>query len=467
MGRIGVNTSCTKLVADAFTPVGIYLRLRDRFRDTVLLESTDHDAAENSWSFICVNAIAGIEISGERLEMKYPGEPPERTGLSNADVPEQLWRFMSRFDISLNGEARFGQRLYGYTSYEAAEIFESRSNKRASAGIPPIRYRFYQYVLAIDHFRDQLFLCENHIAGIESEVSALRSLIQGKQLPQYPFSRSGPEIPNMGDEEYREMVRRGIIHCRRGDVFQVVLSRRFEQGFRGDEFNVYRALRGINPSPYLFYFDYGDYRLFGSSPESQLIIENGKASIHPIAGTVRREEAGAGMEEAVNRLLSNPKENAEHVMLVDLARNDLSRLCENVAVSSYRQVKYFSHVVHLVSEVSGSPKPGANPFDLLAKTFPAGTLTGAPKIRAMELISALEPDPREYYGGMIGYAGFDGSSNHAIIIRSFLSRNNRLIYQAGAGVVVASDPEAELHEVHHKLGALRAAISAAEQMNEQ
>jgi len=257
------------------------------------------------------------------------------------------------------------------------------------------------------------------------------------------------------------MVKKGIASCHRGDVFQIVLSRRFEQPFTGDELNVYRALRSINPSPYLFFFDYGDYKLMGSSPEAQIIIKNGKAVVHPIAGTFKRTGDDETDKKEADRLLLDAKENAEHVMLVDLARNDLSRLCDDVKVEHYREVQYFSHVIHLVSEVSGSVRPGTNPFELLAKTFPAGTLSGAPKIKAMQLIDAFEPTARGSYGGGIGFVGFDGSCNHAIMIRTFLSKQNTLVYQAGAGVVAASKPENELQEVNNKLGALKKAIEFA------
>jgi anthranilate synthase component 1 len=325
-----------------------------------------------------------------------------------------------------------------------------------------MRYRLYQYVIAVNHFKDELFICENKIAGIESELPVLESLIRSKDIPVYPFRSNGEESSNMSNEDYKEMVKKGITSCHRGDVFQIVLSRRFQQSFQGDEFNVYRALRNINPSPYLFYFDYGDYKLMGSSPESQLVIKNGKAVVHPIAGTFKRTGDDALDQESAARLLKDAKENAEHVMLVDLARNDLSRVCDDVSVAHYRQVQYFSHVIHLVSEVTGKVREGSNPFNLLAKTFPAGTLSGAPKFKAMELINGYEPTSRSYYGGAIGFMGFDGSCNHAIMIRTFLSKSNTLIYQAGAGIVAASQPESELQEVNNKLGALKKAIVMAE-----
>ena len=478
MKKILLNTKCKQMLADVFTPVGIYLRLRDRFRDTVLLESTDHHAAENSYSFICINAIAGIEItSTNSIEFKLPALPPERITVSDvAKVPELLFDFMQRFEAAGDcKEARFAQGLYGYTTYDAVQFFESiklsvgngRSipsdqKKAQSFSIPLMRYRLYQYVIAVNHFKDELFICENQVKGLESEVAVVESLIRSKDVPTYPFKRKGEETSNMSDQDYVQMVKKGIQSCFRGDVFQIVLSRRFEQQFSGDEFNVYRALRSINPSPYLFFFDYGDYKLMGSSPEAQLIIKNGKAILHPIAGTFKRTGDDETDQRETERLLKDAKENAEHVMLVDLARNDLSRVCEKVEVAHYRQVQYYSHVIHLVSEVTGKIQSENNPFQLLANTFPAGTLSGAPKFKAMELIDTYEATPRSYYGGAIGFMGFDGSCNHAIMIRTFLSRNNHLVYQAGAGIVAASVPESELQEVNNKLGALKKAIERAE-----
>jgi anthranilate synthase component I len=479
MKKISIHTKVKKWLADVYTPVGIYLRLRDKYRDTILLESTDNHAAENSYSFICVNAIAGIEISSShRLESKLPGQKPEQQDISDGKkVPALVWDFMQRFEnVSEVKEARFAQGLYGYTTYDAIRFFETVTmNDKPERNlvdtffmnddplyiIPLMRYRLYQYVIVINHFKDELFLCENQIEGIPSDTALLESLIRSKDVPEYPFSISGEETSNMPDADYCKMVEKGIGHCHRGDVFQIVLSRRFKQGFTGDEFNVYRALRNINPSPYLFFFDYGSYKLMGSSPESQLIISNGMAIVHPIAGTFKRTGDDETDKQAAARLLLDAKENSEHVMLVDLARNDLSRVCDNVSVVHYRQVQYYSHVIHLVSEVTGKVRPNSNPFELMAKTFPAGTLSGAPKIRAMELIDAYEPTNRSYYGGALGFMGFDGSCNHAIMIRSMLSKQNHLTYQAGAGVVVSSKPESELQEVNNKLGALKKAIEMA------
>ena len=463
-----IHTEVTQLLADTYTPVGIYLRLRDRFRDTVLLESTDSHASENSYSFIAVNAIGGIEISSmNEIEYKYPNQEPIRVTIQDVQAaPDRLWAYMQEYSFtSSTKEARFSQGLYGYTAYDAIPFFDTIEFKEGSPIIPLMRYRLYQYVLAFNHFKDELYICENRMEGMESELDALVGYIKSKDVPQYPFSLKGEESSNQTDDQYREAVKKGIQHCMRGDVFQIVLSRRFQQSFQGDEFNVYRSLRNINPSPYLFFFDYGDYKLMGSSPEAQIIINNGKAVVHPIAGTFKRSGDEAMDAAMTQKLLDDPKENAEHVMLVDLARNDLSRVCTEVRVKEYRQVHYYSHVIHLVSEVEGKVAEGANPFHLIAKTFPAGTLSGAPKFKAMQLIDAIEPTKRSYYGGCIGFVGFDGTCNQAIMIRTFLSRENTLTYQAGAGVVAASVPESELQEVNNKLNALKNAMILAENIH--
>ena len=470
MKKIKIETQVKKMLADIYTPVGIYLRVRDRFRDTILLESTDHHVAENSYSFICINAIAGMEITSTKsIEFKLPAEKPEHVDVKNVqEVPDLLWNFMQRFEIAPSSENKqgqaFAQGLYGYATYDAVQFFESLTlnpSPKERDLIPLMRYRLYQYVIAINHFKNELYLCENKIKGLESEIEIVEGLIISKNVPVYPFSIKDGETTNMNDDDYKQMVKKGIQSCLRGDVFQIVLSRRFQQKFIGDEFNVYRALRNINPSPYLFFFDYGDYKLMGSSPESQLIIKNNKAMVHPIAGTFKRTGDDEIDEQATQRLLEDKKENAEHVMLVDLARNDLSRLCDEVKVNYFKQVHYYSHVIHLVSEVTAHVKEGTNPFLLLAKTFPAGTLSGAPKFKAMQLIDEYEPTSRSYYGGALGFMGFNGDCNHAIMIRTFLSKSNTLTYQAGAGIVAASNPENELQEVNNKLGALKQAINFA------
>ncbi len=468
MKKIRIETRYKKMLSDVYTPVGIYLRLRDRFRDTILLESTDHHSAENSYSFIGINAIGGIEITSfSEIEIKYPNHKPEKKPLNETtNVPSLLWNFMQQFEVNETDDnnIKIAQGLFGYCTYDAVQFFETLElkSKRQTPEIPVMRYRLYQYVIAINHFKDEMYLCENAINGLPGEMDVIESLIRSRDVPVFPFKLQASETVNISDEDYMEIVKKGIKSCIRGNVFQIVLSRRFQQKFTGDEFNVYRALRSVNPSPYLFYFDYSDYKLMGSSPESQLIIKDGKAIVHPIAGTFKRTGNAIKDSELTEALLEDAKENAEHTMLVDLARNDLSRCCNNVHVNYFRQVYYYSHVIHLVSEVIGNVGKDANPFELIALTFPQGTLSGAPKYKAMQLIDEFEPTTRGYYAGCIGFIGFDGTCNTAIMIRTFLSKENTLHYQAGAGIVAASNPANELQEVNNKLGALKKAIEIAQ-----
>ena len=465
MKKIDLRTESKRMLADVYTPVSIYLRLRDRFRDTILLESTDAHVAENSYSFICINAIGGIEVRDSKtIELKYPNQDPIKKEVAGSQIDHQLWSYMQGYQVAPNAHAatNFAQGLFGYTSFDAIPLFETIAfAETKKTNIPLIRYRLYQYVIVFDHYKDELFVCQNLLANEVVDTSLIESLIRNKDVPQFPFTPVNEERSNVTDEVYKTMVEKGIQHCLRGDVFQIVLSRRFEQSFKGDEFNVYRALRSVNPSPYLFFFDYGDYKLMGSSPEAQLIVRNNKAVMHPIAGTFRRTGNDEADKALSAKLLEDAKENAEHVMLVDLARNDLSRSCTGVTVSQFKQVKFYSHVIHLVSEVVGTLGADANPFSVLAQTFPAGTLSGAPKFKALEIIDGLEPTARGYYGGAIGFVGFNGDFNHAIMIRSFLSKDNTLYYQAGAGVVVSSNPESELQEVSNKLNALKKAVVLA------
>ncbi len=461
--NINLKTSVKSTLSDLFTPIGIYLRLRDQFRDTVLLESAGNQNTENNFSFIAVNAIAGIEIKNfTEAEFKFPNENPVKINIQKEKLTDILQDFTRCF-VSQEPEHEIGktaQGLFGYTSYDAIPFFEDIKFKPLSPEneIPLLRYRLYQYVIAINHHNDEMYLIENKIEGLKSEISNIENIINQKNAPVFPFEITEDETSNLTDEEFLENVEAAKKHCYRGDVFQLVLSRRFQQRFRGDEFNVYRALRNINPSPYLFFFDYGDYKLLGSSPESQLIIKNGQAVIHPIAGTFKRTGIVEEDLRAAEALKNDPKENAEHTMLVDLARNDLSICGKNTTVSKLKEIHFFSHVIHMVSEVTAEVSPEQNPFEMISTTFPQGTLSGAPKFRAMELIDEYEKTSRGYYGGCIGFVGFDGSCNQAIMIRTFLSKDNTLFYQAGAGIVAKSTAENELQEVNNKLNALKMAV---------
>jgi len=457
------------MLGDLQTPMNIYLKIRDQFRDTILLESSDSKNIDNNFSFIGINAIAGIEIKNlKEFELKFPGENPEKHLLADHSVPELLNQFSGCFICSETKDSieETAQSLFGYTSFEAVQFFENLTFKAQSpeVEIPILRYRLYQYVIAINHYNDEMHIIENQIKNIKSELYLLESLIKNQNSVIYPFKKIANETSNITDEDYIELVKTAQKHCMRGDVFQLVLSRRFEQKFKGDEFNVYRALRNINPSPYLFFFDYGDYKLFGSSPESQLIIKDNKAIIHPIAGTFKRTGHFETDLQSIESLKNDPKENAEHTMLVDLARNDLGKLGKNVTVTKLKEIQLFSHVIHMVSEVTADLDENTNPFEMVATTFPQGTLSGAPKHKALQLINTYEKDSRGYYGGCIGMVSLNGNCNQAIMIRTFLSKNNTLYYQAGAGIVAKSNAESELQEVNNKLNALKKAIEKAEKI---
>lgn len=467
--KYNLRTTYKKLLADTYTPVSIYLKLRDKFPNSILLESSDYHGNENSFSFICCKALASVKIENEKITCNYPdGNTVVNTITAQSNVPDEIRRFADTFQVS-NSEFKFiSNGLFGYIAYDAVRYFEDvriNADKKESKKIPDLLYSIYQYVIAIDHYKDEIYLFEHSFENTQtSGLDQLESFISNKNFASYPFQTEQGETSNFTDEEFINIVSKGKEHCKRGDVFQIVLSREFSQAFKGDDFNVYRALRSVNPSPYLFYFDYGNFKIFGSSPEAQLIIKNGVASIHPIAGTFKRTGNDDADAQLAEKLKLDAKENAEHVMLVDLARNDLSRNCQEVKVETFREIQFYSHVIHLVSKVSGKLKPGVISMKLVADTFPAGTLSGAPKHKAMQLIDKYEKGNRSFYGGCIGFMGFDGSFNSAIMIRSFLSKNNRLFYQAGAGVVESSSEQSELNEVNNKLAALKKAIELAKQI---
>ena len=453
-------------VADVVTPVSIYLKLRDVYPNSILLESSDYHSHSNAMSYVCFAPMAEIIAEGSRLRIKNGNTVTLEKQIEKVgDVTDALDQFINSFDIQSDDKAAACNGIYGYAGYDAVQYFENiklQPIDNQPYRTPELRYVLYKYILSFNHFSNHLSLVENLLPGEESQAKQLLGMLYNRSVPVFNFTPKYDEQSNVTDDQYKQMVTEGKKHCFLGDVFQIVLSRQFSMGFEGDEFNVYRALRHINPSPYLFYFDYGSYKIFGSSPESQLVIKSGTAAINPIAGTFRRTGDDARDHELAVKLGNDPKESAEHVMLVDLARNDLSRHCEGVNVNTFKEIQYYSHVLHMVSNVSGRLTDGATVAELMGATFPAGTLSGAPKYKAMELINEIENQARGCYGGCIGMMGFDKSFNQAIVIRSFLSKNNRLYYQAGAGVVSQSNEAGELQEVNNKLGALTAAIRAAE-----
>jgi len=453
-----------KILADTITPVSVYLKIRDKFPNSILLESSDYRANDNNFSYICCNPIAAIKIENELLTQEFPDGTSTNTPLTpTTDVMQEIDGFVKRFSVSNQDFKFITNGIFGFTAYDAVRYFEdiAISKKEGSITIPDLYYAVYQNIIAINHFKNEAYLFA-HCYETESNLQELAELLRVRTFASYNFTKEGAIKTNLEDEEYKEHVALAKKHCQRGDVFQLVLSRRFSQGFKGDEFNVYRALRSINPSPYLFFFDYGDFKIFGSSPEAQLIVKDGKAEIHPIAGTYKRTGNDEQDAQLAKQLSEDDKENSEHVMLVDLARNDLSRHGNLVTIDTYREVQYFSHVIHLVSKVTGMKKKGTSTLKIVADTFPAGTLSGAPKHRAMQLIEQYEKTSRGYYGGAIGFMDFNGNFNHAIMIRTFLSKNHELHFQAGAGLVAASDADDELQETYNKLGALNKALEIAE-----
>lgn len=467
MKTYALTTFSKKILADTLTPVSVYLKLRDHFPNTLLLESSDYHANDNSYSYICCNPIAHIAIQNGILTEQFPdGTTEEMTITEAVNVAERIQSYSSCFQAEENPHKFIANGLFGFIAHDAVQYFDSLTirQKAQRVEMPDLYYALYQNVIAINHFNNEAYIF-SHSPTADNNIDHIEQLLAVKTFGSYTFETVGEKQSPITDDEYRGMVRKAKEHCQRGDVFQLVLSRRFTQDFKGDEFNVYRALRAINPSPYLFFFDYGDFKIFGSSPEAQLIVQDGWAEIHPIAGTFKRTGNDEKDAAAAVALSKDPKENAEHVMLVDLARNDLSRNGNLVEVKTNREIQFFSHVIHLVSKVVGRKKEAIPTFQIAADTFPAGTLSGAPKHKALQLIEAYEQQNRNFYGGAIGVMDFNGNFNHAIVIRSFFSQNHQLHYQAGAGIVAASDEENELNEVYHKLGALDKALTLAQNIH--
>lgn len=463
------RTARKTVLADLQTPVGIYLKVRDLYPESALLESSDFHGGENSFSFIGIDPIARFEVNQSNITEHYPNAAANSYALNKGDdLPHIFQQYLARFqEEGCTAPQQGGGTIngfLGYTSYNAIRYFEpveTIQHPTEASEIPEMLYILYRYIIVVNHFKNELTIVENLFDEETSQIEVIESLLNNRDYSAYNFAPKGDERTNITGDTFKAMVTQGVEHCMRGDVFQIVLSRGFMQDFTGDDFKVYRALRSVNPSPYLFYFDFGSFRIFGSSPETHCKITGREASIDPIAGTFKRTGDDAKDHELTQQLLQDPKENAEHVMLVDLARNDLSRHASGVKIDFFKEPQFYSHVIHLVSRVSGTLAEGANPMRVFADTFPAGTLSGAPKVKAMQLISSIEQQDRGAYGGCIGYIGFNGDVNQAITIRSFVSKGGTLYYQAGAGVVSQSVPELELQEVNNKLGALKKAIDLA------
>ena len=491
MNTFKYQTTSKAILADLYTPVGVYMRLRDIYPQSALMESSDYHDKDNSRSFIGINPIASVAIGHGVATIAFPDGSNEEHEINGSyGTADAIHSLID--SIKVEGEHASVCGLYGYTSFNAVRYFENIAVKDETMeknDAPDMLYILYKDIIVFDHFNNTLTVVEitdptpnpsptregnasaqqlpapqGEGSGAGSEIDSILKAMNRSNVQAYDFHPVGDVRSTLTDEEHKANIRRGIKHCLRGDVFQIVLSRRFIQQYEGDDFKLYRALRSINPSPYLFYFDFGGFRIFGSSPETHCRIEGRKAYIDPIAGTTKRTGDAEADRQGAEYLRNDPKENAEHVMLVDLARNDLSRNCHGVKVDFYKDLQYYSHVIHLVSRVSGELDDGADPIKAFIDTFPAGTLSGAPKVRAMQLISEYEPHNRGAYGGCIGYIGLNGSLNQAITIRTFVSRNGELWFQAGGGIVAKSNEEYELQEVNNKLGALRRAILMAEKM---
>lgn len=466
MTTYSYTTASKTILADLYTPVGVYMRLRDIYPLSALMESSDYHDKNNSRSFIGINPMASVAVGHGVATISFPDGKNEKHEINgNYGVADAMHALIDR--IKVTGEQSQVCGLYGYTSFNAVRYFEGipvKDETQEKNDAPDILYIMYRDIIVFDHFNNTLTIVSLTESSEDARVSEILKAMNRANIQAYDFHPIGDVRSTLTDEQHKANIRRGIQHCLRGDVFQIVLSRRFVQRYEGDDFRLYRALRSINPSPYLFYFDFGGFRIFGSSPETHCRIEGKRAYIDPIAGTTRRTGDAEADRRGAEFLRNDPKENAEHVMLVDLARNDLSRNCHDVRVEYYKDIQYYSHVIHLVSRVSGELDQKADPLQAFIDTFPAGTLSGAPKVRAMQLISEYEPHNRGAYGGCIGYIGLDGSLNQAITIRTFVSRNGELWFQAGGGIVAKSNEEYELQEVNNKLGALRRAILMAEKM---
>ena len=468
MKKYKIKVKTKTLLADLQTPICLYLKVRDMYPESAMLESSDYNGKDNSYSFIGVDPIARFKVENERVTCTYPDKRTKQGELSAVNpLTYQFQEFIKEFEVQKNADIKFNG-FFGYTSYDAIRYFESVNpinKKEKNAAIPEFYYIFYRFILSINHLKNELTIIENIPEEEEEKIDELEAILANENFGRYKFETIGEEISLLTEEEHKEIINRGIMHCKRGDIFQIVLSRCFKQQFTGDDFMVYRTLRSINPSPYLFYFDFGSFRILGSSPETHCLIHKRKAQIDPIAGTYFRTGDNDKDLLLAEELRKDPKENAEHVMLVDLARNDLSRNCTHVKVDFYKHIQFYSHVIHLVSRVTGMVENNKNSISVYADTFPAGTLSGAPKVKAMQLIQEIEKQMRGVYGGCIGYIGFDGELNQAITIRTFLSKENTLYYQAGGGVIAHSNPENEVQEVKNKLGALTKAIQMATELS--
>ncbi|MEM1324883.1 MAG: anthranilate synthase component I family protein [Bacteroidota bacterium] len=462
---IHLHTTLIEHTVEFDTPISLYLKLRDHFLNPILLESNYHLNERNARSIIALDPIASFQVQKGVVRETLPnGEVKDKQLDDPLEVSGLFQKFIQRFEVDMPKQPNLVNGFFGYSTFDSIQYFETIEfpEEKRLLDIPDVYYALYRYVIVTDHPRQVVYVIQNLQEGEEADFERIETLVRKQTFAAYDFQKVGEKTSNLTDEQHRDMIRKGKHHCKIGDVFQIVLSRQFQQGYQGDEFNVYRALRRINPSPYLFYFDYGSFKIFGSSPEAQMVINNGVATVNPIAGTYRRTGDWERDQELGAQLLQDPKETAEHIMLVDLARNDLGRHAKRVEIERLKTLEYYSHVIHIVSSVKGHLPEDVNPIQVFGDTFPAGTLSGAPKYKAIQLINEYENQNRSYYGGAIGFVNLNGDMNQAILIRSFLAKDNTLYFQAGGGIVFKSDEETEVQEVQNKLGALMDAIEEAE-----
>jgi anthranilate synthase component 1 len=468
-----VQTIIREISADLETPVSLYLKLRGDGA-SFLLESVEGGERIARYSFIGVQPRAEYVLRGEEIEIK--DEHGSRTTHVNGDPTRFLQNEMDRFPaVRVPNAPRFTGGLVGFLGFESVRFFEPTLGAKMKRGsLPDGIYMLADTIVAFDHARRSIFLIANVLDGNAEAANQKLDLIESRiqqPLPPAPKIEITPSKvkSNHTQGTYEDMVRSAKENILAGDIFQVVLSQRFTRETNVEPFDVYRAVRRLNPSPYMFFFDFGivdgePLYLCGSSPEMFVRLEGRTASLRPIAGTRPRGKDNAADDALAQELLADPKERAEHVMLVDLGRNDLGRVCEygTVRVSDFFTVEKYSHVMHIVSHVEGKLKPELTAFDLVRAAFPAGTVSGAPKVRAMEIIADLEPDARGAYAGMVGYFGFDGAMDTCLAIRTMVGRGNTVSVQAGAGIVADSNPTAEFQETVNKASAMLRAIDAAE-----
>ncbi len=465
-----------RLGADLLTPVSAFFQLRQEATSPFLLESVEGGEKMARYSFLGRNPYLTVTAHGRETRLEFADQNVADSTVQQ-DIFTVLADLMSRYtEICPPGLPRLTGGAVGYFSYDCIRLIERLPNAPTDdLSVPDAIWCFYDTIAAFDHVKHQLVLMASaFIRPEENERSVYDAAMAKLDALEATFSRSislgsdpvqlvGSVESNVSPENFEASVRRAKDFIHEGDIFQVVLSQRFASQFSGDPFNLYRALRQVNPSPYLFYLDFDSFKLVGSSPEVLVRVENGRAELLPIAGTRPRSEDPVIDRELEAELLNDPKERSEHLMLVDLGRNDLGRISKygTVNVEKYAFIERYSHVMHIVSAISGELNESENALDVFKACFPAGTVSGAPKVRAMEIIDELETSRRGVYAGAVGYLDFRGNMDTCITIRTMLVKDDRVFIQAGAGIVADSDPSAEYEETRNKAKALHRAMNVA------